>query len=129
MRRGICLLVLVGLCVCVGCGRDAATIKGLVKVTGTVTYQSKPVDGATVTFSPVSGGRAAGGRTDAGGKFQLTTLNAGDGAPPGKYKVAVSKTENLGPESQMTAEDMAKMVAGGKGPPAGPTPRGQYPAT
>ena len=53
MRFGICLLVLVGLCVCVGCGGDPG-VKGLVKVTGTVTYQGSPMEGATVRLSPTA---------------------------------------------------------------------------
>ena len=121
MRCGIRLLVLAGLCVCVGCGGNAG-IKGLVNVTGTVNYQGKPVDGATVSFAPEGTGRAASGRTDASGKFRLTTLNENDGALPGKYKVSVSKVENLDAASQLTAEDMAKMVGGGKAAPSGPTP-------
>jgi len=52
--------------------------------------------------------RAAGGITDASGKFQLTTLNANDGAMPGKYKVAVSKAVATSEASQITAEDRRK---------------------
>ena len=114
--------MLAGLCVCAGCGGSGG-LEGLTNVTGTVTYQGKPVEGATVAFTPEGQGRAASGRTDASGKFSLTTLNANDGAVPGKYKVAVAKVENLDAAAQITAEDMAKMVAGGQGAPAGPTPR------
>jgi hypothetical protein len=120
MRCGVRFLWLAGLCVFVGCGGEEG-IKGLVNATGTVTYQGTSVDGATIMFTPVGEGHAASGRTDATGKFQLTTMRANDGALPGKYKVTVSKSESLDPASQITAEEMAQMVAGGKGAPAGPT--------
>ena len=43
MRCGIRLLVLAGLCVCAGCGGSGG-LEGLTNVTGTVTYQGKPVE-------------------------------------------------------------------------------------
>lgn len=120
MRSGVCILIVTVLCAGVGCGGPEG-LKGLVPVTGTVTYQGAPVEGANVAFAPDGDGKAASGRTDADGKFKLTTLNPGDGAMPGKYKVSVSKSENLDPAAQITAEDMMKMVSGGKAPPMGPT--------
>jgi len=68
-------------------------------VTGTVTYQGQPVEGATVLFTRGSGNLAEGemaiGKTDAGGRFELTTHVGGEadvkGAPAGEYKVTVSK--------------------------------------
>ena len=50
----------------------------------------QPVAGAQVMFN-VEGGRPAQGTTDTSGKFTLTSFEAGDGAPPGKYKVTVVK--------------------------------------
>jgi hypothetical protein len=61
-------------------------------VTGTVTYNGSPVEGATLTFSPASGGYAALGLTDASGNFTLKTPWGSEGAVPGSYKVAISKT-------------------------------------
>ena len=119
MRRGIWLVVVLGLCLCIGCGRKTG-VEGVVKVSGTVNFQGKPVEGATVVFAPEGDRRAASGRTDATGKFQLMTLNPNDGALPGKYKVSITKVENLGPESQITAEEMMQMVTSGKAPPTGP---------
>jgi hypothetical protein len=68
-------------------------LEGLVPVTGTVTHQGQPVEGAEVVFSPEGQGRAASGKTDASGQFQLTSLNPNDGALRGKYKVAILKRE------------------------------------
>jgi hypothetical protein len=64
-----------------------------VPVTGTVTLDGQPVDGALVLFQPSGDHKAASGTTDSSGKFTLTTGNAGDGAMPGQYKVTVSKTK------------------------------------
>jgi len=125
MRQCICLLVLTGLSVLIGCGRQAG-VEGVIKVTGTVTYQGKPVDGASVTFSPDSAtGRAASGRTDASGRFELTTLNAGDGVLAGSYKVAISKIEDLDPAHHITAEEMAKLAEQGKSVPIASMKTGQ----
>jgi hypothetical protein len=62
-------------------------------VTGTVTFQGKPVAGAAVTFVPTGEGEAASAMTDSEGKYALTTWAAGDGAGPGEYRVKVSKQE------------------------------------
>lgn len=59
-------------------------------VSGTVTYQGKPVEGASVTFtSPTA---SAFGLTDSEGKFKLTTAG-GDKISLGDYKVAIVKKE------------------------------------
>jgi hypothetical protein len=61
-------------------------------VTGTVTWQGKPLAGAAITFVPTGeGGDAASAITDSEGKYALTTWEAGDGARPGEYRVKVSK--------------------------------------
>lgn len=63
-------------------------------VTGIVTLDGQPVEGARVVFSPGSGGgQAASGVTDAEGKYELTTFSQGDGAVVGNYNVIVTKTE------------------------------------
>ena len=74
------------------------------RVTGTVIMQGKPVEGAVITFVPTAtDGDAASAITDADGKYELTTWQAGDGARPGEYRVKVNKQE------QATV-DLAKMV-------------------
>ena len=74
------------------CGCGGSSSVGVVAATGTVTLDGKPLDGATVAFVPDSdGARSASGLTDASGNFRLTTVEPGDGATPGKYKVTVSK--------------------------------------
>lgn len=86
----ICLLCVVGI---VGCTEDTDRPE-TVRVTGTVTLNGDPLEGALVAFSPKGGtGNAAAGTTDASGKYTLTTFESGDGAVPGTYMVGVTKTE------------------------------------
>ena len=51
MCHRTCIFMLAGVGFCIGCGGEEG-LEGLVAVTGTVTYQSKPVEGAQVAFSP-----------------------------------------------------------------------------
>lgn len=69
-----------------------------VQVSGTVTLDGKPIQGVTVTFSPVEeDGISAFAFTDGEGKYTMTTGGArhGSGALPGTYRVLLSKTENV----------------------------------
>jgi len=76
-----------------GCGKTAANRPKTVKVNGVVLYNGQPVEGALVMLvSTDPNGRGAVGKTDASGKFTLTTFDPGDGAIPGTYNVAISKT-------------------------------------
>lgn len=70
-----------------GCGKATPAV---FPVTGIVTYQDQPVEGAQVMFTPTNG-RAAEGTTDAQGKFSLTTFSAGDGALEGQHRVTIVK--------------------------------------
>lgn len=67
----------------VGCGRS-----DMAKVSGTVTWQGKPVPDAIVEFVPANRPGAVG-RTDAAGRYSLTTLKPGDGAFVGPVRVIV----------------------------------------
>jgi len=96
----------------IGCG-SGETLP-TVPVTGTVTYQGKPLEGATVTFSTTAeSGRPASGTTDASGKFSLKTYlsptSSPTGALPGDYTVMITKVETQ--STGMTPEDMAKKMA------------------
>jgi hypothetical protein len=90
-------------------------VEGVVAVSGTVTYQGRPVEGANVMFAPEAPeARSASGSTDASGRFQLTTLQPGDGALCGRYKVAVSKVQV---ENTMTADEAREWFEKHGGPP------------
>lgn len=60
-------------------------------VTGTVTYNGQPVEGATVAFQAADGSHGAVGVAGADGKFEVATSAAGGGLIPGEYKVTISK--------------------------------------
>lgn len=66
-------------------------------VSGVVTMNGEPVDGATVTFSPVkeNEGDAAIGKTNEKGEYNLQTANgrADGGTTPGNYIVMIKKSE------------------------------------
>ncbi len=91
------VLTAVALAMVTGCSRGDGRPKTY-PVTGTVTLNGTPVDGATVVFVPKSpaqpgaqGPQAATGTTDASGKYVLGTFARGDGAIPGEYLVRVFK--------------------------------------
>jgi hypothetical protein len=87
------LIALVGFALLVGCGPSGPA---MVKVSGTVTLDGAPVEGAAVMFAPAAAGRPAQGTTDATGNFQLTTDKAGDGAQEGEYEVTVAGVRTVG---------------------------------
>jgi hypothetical protein len=82
---------------CVGCSER--TPYNVVYVSGTVLLDGEPMDSINVTFSPVNPdeGHAAGGVTNAQGKFKLTTggVAIGRGAEPGTYNVYFSKLKDV----------------------------------
>src|SRR4051812_34991097 len=73
---------------------------GTASVSGTVLYQGKPVDGATVNFVPKSEdpkARGAQGKSDSSGRFSLKSYFTPDeqpaGALPGDYAVIITKID------------------------------------
>lgn len=67
----------------------------LVKCSGTITYQGKPLPNAQVLFIPQEAGavqsaRSAQAITTAEGHYRLETLSDGDGVIPGKYQVTIT---------------------------------------
>lgn len=107
----------------VGCGGSDAP--QLAKVSGTVSYQGKPVTRATVTFlvpkSPI-----ASGTTDAEGKFTLTT-GGNPGVALGSATVGIVKYATSGEDkTKMTPADMAKMAE--KSKMAKTKPKAEIPA-
>ena len=73
-----------------GCGGKYTPVP----VSGVVTLDGQPVEGATVYFYAVGDerdGRPAFGTTDKAGEFRLSTMGNDDGALPRPYKVVVTK--------------------------------------
>lgn len=82
-------------------------------VSGTVTLDGEPVEGATVNMLSEESNRVASGRTDTSGKFTVKTIVGGqtvEGAVPGKHKIAVVKTESDGQDMGDPKEMMAQMT-------------------
>jgi len=91
-----------------GCGNTPEG-PNTVPVSGTVTYQGQPLDGANVVFYPTDGSTTLASQavTDASGRFELTThIGVGKFKPgivPGKYAVAITKLDTAGISSTLTA--------------------------
>lgn len=93
MKRNLCLFavvsLLVGTVVAIAGCQSKSTGANLYPVTGVVTYQGNPVDGARVVFAPTgeaAGVQAAAAQTDAQGRYKID-------AAPGEYVVTVTKTK------------------------------------
>ncbi len=85
---------MIGLTALVGCGGGETGESLGATVTGKVTLDGTPVEGATVTFRPTGGDqKGAFGRTDAEGNYTLSTSAATVGVAPGNYQVTVTKME------------------------------------
>jgi hypothetical protein len=84
-----------------GCNR-APEGPDTIAVSGTVTYQGRPVEGANVIFHPTDGSTALASQavTDANGRYELAThVGVGKfkpGIEPGKYAVALTKLDTAG---------------------------------
>lgn len=89
-----------------GCGDGVDTHP----VSGTITLDGTPIQGASVTFQPVEGGTGmpAVGTTDANGKYQLTDMRSddvGSGAEAGEYRVGVLWYKPTGEDTSSATGD------------------------
>jgi predicted small lipoprotein YifL len=92
-----------------GCGSKGPE---LYPVSGKVLVNNKPAEHATVVLHPVNGSPdlpKPRGTVGPDGSFALTTHSAGDGAPPGEYRVTVelwlsSGKGDEGPTSRLPAK-------------------------
>ena len=103
-----------------GCGSGdpgpVATVEPSVAASGVVTFKGKPLPDYQVVVMPEDGRRPAMGTTDAEGKFKLGTNEPGDGAPPGKSKVAIVWA---GPETTVDAVEQSAIDDPSKMPKPG----------
>lgn len=81
---------------CLGCGGGGHDIA---EVSGTVTFDDKPLSNATVFFMPMSqgtqdAGPSSTGKTDQKGRFTLTTADERKGAVVGKHRVMITTVED-----------------------------------
>lgn len=98
-------LPLFSLVLCAGCG-ESVDRPQTIAVTGTVVYQSKPVEGAEVSFWGEGAPRAATGVTDAEGKFMLSMFEFNDGCLPGRNTITIRKMEAGAENAAVSEEDM-----------------------
>jgi hypothetical protein len=96
-----------------GCAGGGVPMQKTYPVSGAVLLDGKPVPNATVVFHPVDAGpfkwnERPQGKTDAQGRFTLTTYATGDGAPAAAYKVAVATLDAAGDDGG----DQVKHVRG-----------------
>lgn len=93
MMRRVCLVALL-LTTC-GCGgaETQGSLPETVPATGVVKLNGKPLPFASVMFIPqgATKGIECIGSTDESGMYSLKQIRGGDGAPPGEYKVVISR--------------------------------------
>ncbi len=98
--RILCCVVSFGTMIAFGCssgGQAPPKLGSTVEVTGVITLDGKPLEGASIRFAPKSekGFHGAVGQTDAEGKYDLyTDLGNGeskDGVLPGDYIIYISR--------------------------------------
>lgn len=86
-----------------GCGGKDPNLPETIAMSGVVIYQGKPVSDATIMFYPTEGRKPASGRSDADGKFSLTTFSKNDGVIPGEHKVTVNAFQSTPQGVSMTS--------------------------
>jgi len=95
-----CSTVAAALVGCGGGGDAKVKVPDVVPAAGTVTYNEKPLEGASVLFMSAETKKnswACAGQTDAAGKFEITSTFSPStqvkGLPAGEYTVVVTKME------------------------------------
>lgn len=73
-----------------GCGGGGGDRPSLGRVSGLVTLDNSPVEGAEVQFLPVDGGRPSTGITDAQGRYTLQYTENSSGAVIGQHSVSIT---------------------------------------
>jgi hypothetical protein len=112
------LVMLVGI---TGCSQTDRPPLG--QVSGVVTLDDQPLEGASVYFKPEEG-RPSTGTTDAAGRYELTYIGDENGAKVGTHKVrittALDEDEPGGPKSEILLEryhsstELSEQVEDGK---------------
>lgn len=88
------------LAILAGCGKSGPEVAF---VSGTVTLDGKPLDGATIIFTPTSGGRPSGAETNEEGYYELTYTEGVMGALPGKHTVTIRTFRESNPGENVKA--------------------------
>ena len=87
--------LLIAVIISAGCGPVPITVPtNVVSATGMLTYNSRPVAGAQMTFHGSSPEDSAFAVTDGKGRFRCATNDSGPGISPGDYVVTVHSQRN-----------------------------------
>jgi hypothetical protein len=112
---GFLLEILVFTCILIGCGHRSTF--STEPVDGLVTLDGKPLNQATITFSPILNetpdAKPAYGLSDEGGKFKMTAANGGlegKGTTIGKYVICITKIVGM---TSLSDEEIKKRNAQG----------------
>ena len=105
-----CAFALMAPASCVFIGPGCSDGPKLVPASGIVTLDGEPLEGATVSFVPVDGNPISTSGSDVSGpngNFQMS-YDGRAGLAPGKYKVMVSKTEEVSAKGKDISPIFAK---------------------
>jgi hypothetical protein len=91
---------------------DSGNHPRVVRATGKVLYLGQPIEGADVTFNNIEAKSTGTAKTDAAGRFTLSTFGKHDGVVPGKQAVAIRRVDVI----DKTPKDV-DVSAGGKALP------------
>lgn len=90
-RRDFGLVLFISLlCLQSGCGGGPSDMPELGSVSGTITLDGAPLEGAMVTFEPTSG-RSSNATTDDQGQYTLQYTTASAGAKVGQHTVRIMR--------------------------------------
>lgn len=89
LSGGLLALVVVGPSLA-GCGGRPAGYPETAPVSGVVTLDGEPLEGASVSFIPAAG-RSSSGQTDSSGRYELYYTGRIKGAMLGKHRVSISR--------------------------------------
>lgn len=76
-----------------GCGQRGPS---LVRVTGTVMIDGRPLPNAYIHFTPTAGGRGSHARAAGNGRYALDFLPGRPGAVAGTHRVSISTADESG---------------------------------
>ncbi len=94
---GAAMILAFGLVVTTGCGDD-----GLEGVTGVVTMDGEPLEGAAIEFVPTgTEGSPSYGKTDSSGNFKMEFSSSATGVVPGEYQVSISTFDVADPDNDI----------------------------